>query len=227
MRVLAAGSLRVVWAQLIAHFSEPVETHFGPAGILHERILAGEECDLFASANLAHPQALLTGGRAQAVVPFASNKLCLTVRSEVMHNGDDWRSLLNRTDLRLATSTAGSDPSGDYTQELFERMGREGNIVRQRALALVGGHNSAPIPAGKMAAEWLIASGQAEMFIGYASYAKKLRQTPGLTVLPIPESFNPHALYALAILTPKAQRLAEFLQSKEAKTILIEAGFGI
>lgn len=107
MRVLAAGSLRGVWAQLITHFSEPVETHFGPAGILQERILAGEECDLFASANLAHPQALLAAGRAQAVVPFSSNKLCLTVRSDVMLVGDDWRALLNRTDLRLATSTAG------------------------------------------------------------------------------------------------------------------------
>lgn len=227
MRVLAAGSLRIVWEQLIAHFSEPIETHFGPAGILQERILAGEECDLFASANLAHPQALLTAGRAQAVVPFASNKLCLTVRSDVMHNGDDWRSLLNRTDLRLATSTAGCDPSGDYTQELFNRMGTEGNTARQRALALVGGRNSAPIPTGKMAAQWVIESGQAEMFIGYVSYAKKRRHTEGLTVFAIPEPFNPHAQYALAILTPKAQRLAEFLQSQKAKAILLEAGFGV
>ncbi|WP_336994039.1 molybdate ABC transporter substrate-binding protein [Lelliottia amnigena] len=227
MRVLAAGSLRGVWAQLITHFSEPVETHFGPAGILQERILAGEECDLFASANLAHPQALLAAGRAQAVVPFASNKLCLTVRSDVMHVGDDWRVLLNRTDLRLATSTAGCDPSGDYTQELFNRMGVEGHAARQRALALVGGRNSALIPTGTLAAQWVIESGQAEMFIGYASYANTLRQTDGLTVLAIPEPFNPHAQYALAVLTPKAQRLAEFIQSKEAKVILREAGFGV
>jgi len=227
MRVLAAGSLRIVWAQLIAHFSEPVETHFGPAGILRERILAGEECDLFASANLAHPQALLAAGRAQAVVPFASNKLCLTVRSDVVRDGDDWRVLLNRTDLRLATSTAGCDPSGDYTQELFVRMGQDGKSVRERALALVGGRDPASIPTGKMAAEWVIESGQAEMFIGYASYANTLRQTAGLTVFAIPEPFNPHAQYAFALLTPKAQRLAEFLQSKEAKLILLEAGFEV
>ena len=55
MRVLAAGSLRRVWPQLMGHFPEPVETQFGPAGLLRERIASGEACDLFASANLAHP----------------------------------------------------------------------------------------------------------------------------------------------------------------------------
>lgn len=65
MRVLAAGSLRRVWPQLMAHFPEAVETQFGPAGLLRERIVSGEACDLFASANLAHPQALHVMGRAQ------------------------------------------------------------------------------------------------------------------------------------------------------------------
>jgi hypothetical protein len=87
MRVLAAGSLRVVWQNLMAHFPEPVETQFGPAGLLRERIETGESCDLFASANLAHPQALFASGQALSVVPFASNQLCLTVRSDVLRAG--------------------------------------------------------------------------------------------------------------------------------------------
>lgn len=227
MRVLAAGSLRGVWPQLMAHFPHPVETKFGPAGLLRERIEAGESCDLFASANIAHPQALLRNGRARSVAVFASNTLCLTARSASLREGDDWLSLLTRPDLHLATSTAGCDPSGDYTQELFTRMGDAGVAVRERAMALVGGRESAPVPQGKLAAEWIIQSGQAELFIGYASYAPTLRLIPGLSVVNIPAPFNPRAEYACAVMTPEAEDLAEFLQSEKAKTILQQAGFGV
>jgi len=226
MRVLAAGSLRIVWQNLLAHFPEPVETHFGPAGLLRERIEAGEKCDLFASANHAHPQALLASGRALSVMPFASNTLCLTVRSDVLQAGDDWQSLLIRDDLRIATSTAGADPSGDYTQELFTRMGEAGEAVRARATALVGGRDSAPIPAGKLAAEWIILGGQADVFIGYASYAAKLREVAGLTVIDIPAAINPRAEYASAVVTARGKALADYLLSERAKTILLNAGFG-
>lgn len=227
MRVLAAGSLRVVWQNLMAHFPEPVETQFGPAGLLRERIETGESCDLFASANLAHPQALFAAGQALSVVPFASNQLCLTVRSDVLRAGDDWFTLLTRDDVRIATSTAGADPSGDYTQELFTRMGEAGEAVRVRAKALVGGRNSAPIPAGKLAAEWIIHGGQAEVFIGYASYAAKLREVGGLTVIDIPAPYNPRAEYGCAVVTPKGKALADYLVSEKAKTILLKAGFGV
>lgn len=227
MHVLAAGSLRGVWQNLLAHFPEPVETRFGPAGLLREHIEAGEECDLFASANLAHPQALLAVGRAQSVVPFASNKLCLTVRSEVQHDGEEWFSLLCRNDLRVATSTAGADPSGDYTQALFSRMGEAGEAIRHRAKALVGGRDCAPVPAGQLAAEWILCGDQADIFIGYASYAQMLRQIDGLTVIDIPAPFNPRAEYACAVMTSRGQALAEYLLSDSAKTILLQAGFGV
>lgn len=227
MRALAAGSLRVVWQELMAHFPEPVETQFGPAGLLRERIEAGEACDLFASANLAHPQALLASGRALAVVPFASNCLCLTVRSDLLQSGDDWHSALTREDLRVATSTAGADPSGDYTQALFTRMGTAGEAVRERAKALVGGRDSAPVPAGRLAAEWIIHGGQADAFIGYASYAEKLREIPGLTVMEIPAPFNPRAEYACGVMSEEGQTLAEYLVSARVKSVLLKTGFGV
>lgn len=99
--------------------AETIRCDFGPAGLLRERIEAGEPCDFFASANVAHPQALLASGRALSVSSFALNRLCLTVRADAMREGDDWRSLLMREDLRIGTSTPGCDPSGDYTQQLF------------------------------------------------------------------------------------------------------------
>lgn len=226
MRVLAAGSLKPVWPALMAHFPEPVETRFGPAGLLRARIEAGEPCDLFASASAEHPQKLLAAGRALAIMPFATNKLCITVRSDRLKAGDDWYQLLTRDTLRIATSTPTADPSGDYAQTLFTRMGNAGEAIRQRAKALVGGRDSAAIPAGRLAAEWIILEGQADLFIGYASYRAALNQIDGLTVVEIPEAFNPVAHYACAVITPEAEQLAAFLRSEQAKAVLREAGFG-
>lgn len=226
MQILAAGSLKGVWPALMAYFPAPVDTRFGPAGLLRERIEAGESCDLFASASEDHPQTLLAAGRALAVMPFTSNRLCITVRSDCLLPGDDWFTLLTRDSLRIATSTPGTDPSGDYTQVLFSRMGNAGEAVRQRALPLAGGRDSPVIPTGRLAAEWIIQADMADLFIGYASYRTALSRAAGLTVVDIPAAVNPVARYACAVITPEAQRLATFLGSEQAKGVLRDAGFG-
>ncbi|MGV4278221.1 molybdate ABC transporter substrate-binding protein [Citrobacter farmeri] len=226
MRIFAAGSLRAVWQSLMACFQEKdVLCDFGPAGLLRERIEAGEPCDFFASANMAHPQALLDAGRAQSVAPFATNRLCLTVRASAVREDDDWLSLLTRPDLRIGTSTAGCDPSGDYTQQLFSRMGDAGTRARERAVALVGGRDTLPLPAGSLAAEWLIGNDDTDVFIGYASYAPRLRLIETLTVVEIPEPYNPIAEYGFACLSDKGKPFADFLLTPEARLILCQHGF--
>ncbi|ENZ4283723.1 molybdate ABC transporter substrate-binding protein [Citrobacter farmeri] len=226
MRIFAAGSLRAVWQSLMACFQEKdVLCDFGPAGLLRERIEAGEPCDFFASANMAHPQTLLDAGRAQSVSPFATNRLCLTVRADAVREDDDWLSLLTRPDLRIGTSTAGCDPSGDYTQQLFSRMGDAGTRARERAVALVGGRDSLPLPAGSLAAEWLIGNDDTDVFIGYASYAPRLRLIETLTVVEIPEPYNPIAEYGFACLSDMGKPFADFLLTPEARLILCQHGF--
>ncbi|EPK7284044.1 molybdate ABC transporter substrate-binding protein [Citrobacter farmeri] len=226
MRIFAAGSLRAVWQSLMACFQEKdVLCDFGPAGLLRERIEAGEPCDFFASANMAHPQTLLDAGRAQSVAPFATNRLCLTVRADAVREGDDWLSLLTRPDLRIGTSTAGCDPSGDYTQQLFSRMGDAGTRARERAVALVGGRDTLLLPAGSLAAEWLIGNDDTDVFIGYASYAPRLRLIETLTVVEIPEPYNPIAEYGFACLSDKGKPFADFLLTPEARLILCQHGF--
>ncbi|CCM87657.1 Molybdenum-binding periplasmic protein [Klebsiella pneumoniae subsp. pneumoniae ST258-K28BO] len=82
LTLLAAGSLRSAFLPLVAHFRQhtglAVDAQFGPAGLLRERIEAGSPCAVFASANAAHPQALLQAGLAQECQGFASNQLMLT-----------------------------------------------------------------------------------------------------------------------------------------------------
>ncbi len=79
MRILAAGSLRVVWPQLMTAFQADAVCDFGPAGLLRERIEAGEACDFFcfgepgASAGAAGKRAG-TAGRAFYDEPFVSER---------------------------------------------------------------------------------------------------------------------------------------------------------
>lgn len=174
---------------------------------------------------MAHPQTLLDAGRAQSVAPFATNRLCLTVRADAVREGDDWLSLLTRPDLRIGTSTAGCDPSGDYTQQLFSRMGDAGTRARERAVALVGGRDTLLLPAGSLAAEWLIGNDDTDVFIGYASYAPRLRLIETLTVVEIPEPYNPIAEYGFACLSDKGKPFADFLLTPEARLILCQHGF--
>jgi len=191
INVLAAGSLRLVWEQLTQAFTEAtgtkVKTEFGPAGLLRQRIEQGEKTDLFASANTAHPLAIQQQGRALEVNTFCGNSLCLVARDTPELDGLNWLSVLLDSRFRLATSTPQSDPSGDYTLQMFEEIERRhpgsGEGLRNKALRLVGGPNSAAVPAGKLASEWLICSGQTDLFIGYTSYARLLRENDIETVV--------------------------------------------
>ena len=233
IKVLAAGSLRRAWQPLCEAFTEKtgtkVNAEFGPAGLLRERIEQGEKVDLFASANTSHPLALQQHGKALSVDNFCGNSLCVTARKVPELETLNWLKVLLDSRFRLATSTPKSDPSGDYTWQLFENIERRhpgaGETLRNKALRLVGGENSAKVPESKLAAEWLICSGQADVFIGYTSYATLLRENDELEVFNVPADYNVRAIYALATCTEKGKPLAEFILSETGQHILQNAGF--
>ncbi|WP_213989297.1 substrate-binding domain-containing protein [Sodalis sp. dw_96] len=233
LTVLAAGSLRTALTPLLAEYThltgQRLRAEYGPAGLLRQRIEAGEPCDLFASANTAHPQRLLAASRVLRVQPFIANRLCLTVRSTPATLGADWLSLLSNPDLIIGMSTPVSDPSGDYTWQLFDNIAPllppSAVTLKLRARQLVGGADSPPLPVGVTAAGWLIQQGKADIFIGYAHYARLLQNDPALRVVEIPAQFNVLALYALGIGTPAAEPLAAFILSPAGQRFLLEAGF--
>ncbi|MBJ3590779.1 substrate-binding domain-containing protein [Salmonella enterica subsp. enterica serovar Saintpaul] len=72
--LFAAGSLRPAFTSLLNRFTQmsgiAVKVEYGPAGLLRERIKAGEPCALFAPANREHPQHLLSRGRAVSTRTF-------------------------------------------------------------------------------------------------------------------------------------------------------------
>lgn len=235
LKVLAAGSLKRAFTPLLAHFSEEyaiaVDADFGPAGLLRERIEAGESCSLFASANAAHPQALLAAGLARETHTFAGNQLSLTARRTAQTEGDDWLTLLANPALKLGTSTPGCDPSGDYTWQLFDTIERQrpglGLALKQRAHSLVGGRDTLSVPPGEIASTWLIRQGLADLFIGYHHYATLLGEQPDLRVVEIPPASNIRCEYQLALLddAPATRTLAQYILAAKGQAFLRDAGF--
>ncbi|MCW0313799.1 substrate-binding domain-containing protein [Pantoea ananatis] len=233
LQVLAAGSLRDVWKMLMTAFHAEsgltANTLYGPAGLLRQRIEQGEICDLFVSADLQHPEKLRQQGMANHTGHFTNNRLCLTAKRDCVIEQDDWLSLLRREDLLLGTSTPLCDPAGDYTLLLFDHIEQHhpgcGDALRQRAIAMVGGPGSLPVPAGDLAAQWIITTGHAELFIGYASYAPRLARFSQLRVFNIPSAYNVQARYGWATLSAAARPLAAFLGSDTAQQILRQYGF--
>ncbi|WP_434640546.1 substrate-binding domain-containing protein [Klebsiella sp. I138] len=233
--LLAAGSLKGAFIPLLARFHQQtgilVEAHFGPAGLLRERIEAGAPCSVFASANRQHPQALCLAGRAGECHSFARNQLMLTARRAASGDEADWLTLLTNPQLRLATSTPGCDPSGDYTWQLFSRIEASfpgaGSAMMARAQQWVGGRQSLSVPPGETAGAWLIRAGLTDLFIGYAHYARQMVMNEDLRTVAIPSPWNIEADYQLTTLDESAgaQRLCRFILGPEGQQFLQTAGF--
>ncbi|BBV76086.1 molybdate ABC transporter substrate-binding protein [Raoultella planticola] len=233
--LLAAGSLKGAFIPLLARFHQQtgilVEAHFGPAGLLREQIEGGAVCSVFASANRQHPQALRQAGRAGECHLFARNQLMLTARRAAAGDMADWLTLLTNPQLRLATSTPGCDPSGDYTWQLFERIEARfpgvGSAMMARAQPLVGGRQSLSVPPGETAGAWLIREGLTDLFIGYAHYASQMALADDLRTVTIPAPWNIQADYLLTTLDESAgaQRLCRFILGAEGQHALQAAGF--
>lgn len=230
LHLFAAGSLRLAFTPLLARFTEltgiEVAVQYGPAGLLRERIEAGEPCALFASANREHPQHLLASGKACETHTFSWNQLALTTQKT-----GDWQTLLCDPTLRIGTSTPGCDPSGDYTWALFDKLERYktglGQQLRERAIPLVGGRDTLHIPAGELASAWILRQGFADVFIGYAHYAKALSRQTDIRCITLADDHNILCEYQLAVLdsTREVNMLVSFILSPEGQAFLTAAGF--
>ena len=76
----AAGSLRGALSEVASDFEAAgggkVQAKFGASGLLKDEIAGGAKAEVFASANMEHPQALAAAKRSGSVVLFARNRLC-------------------------------------------------------------------------------------------------------------------------------------------------------
>lgn len=237
VRLYAAGSLRAVMLELGAAFEAAegikVAPVFGASGLLRERIERGEPVDVFASADMSHPQRLAAAGRSFKAVPFAYNRLCALASPRI---GVTSATLLDRIldpAVKLGMSTPIADPSGDYAVQLFEkaeqvRAGAHAALT-QKARRLTGGPDSPPPPKDRNVYAALVSGGEADVFLTYCTNALQAQQEiPGLRIVQVPEELAVSAQYGLTVIKDArlhAAQFAEFVLSRRGQEILARHGF--
>jgi ABC-type molybdate transport system substrate-binding protein len=232
--IMAAGSLRGALDDVIAGYraagGETIHALYGPSGSIRQRIEAGAKMDVFASASLQHLDTLADAGFLEAPVTFACNALCLVSRPELTVDAACFVDVLCNPALRLATSTPGSDPMGDYTWQLFRNIDivHSGAFERldRKAIRLSGGH----IPAENEPSPYLLAFAEdkTDVYIMYSTNALVLKQCmPQLQILRIPDTYNVRCEYGIAAATGSAlgRSLTAFVRSDAGQRILHEYGF--
>ena len=237
--VFAAGSLRgaltevaTAWQAVAPQAS--VAFTFGASGLLKDRLAGGERADVFASANMEHPQALAAAGRAGAPRPFARNQLCALVAPGIDASPQTLVGRLLDAKVRVGTSTPKADPSGDYAWMMFERIeqsGRSGAFatLSGKALQLTGGPNSPAPPAGRSVYGAVMAAGQADICITYCTGAVvAAREVPSLRVVEVPPEVNVSATYGVVPMMGGAAggaAFVDFLLSPAGQAVLARHGF--
>jgi ABC-type molybdate transport system substrate-binding protein len=210
-----------------------VRAKFGASGLLKDEIAGGAKAEVFASANMEHPQALASAKRSGPVVLFARNRLCALVRSGLDVTS---ASLLDRMldpHVKLGTSTRKADPSGDYAWEVFRKAEKihagAYAVLEKKALQLTGGPTSPPAPQGRSVYGELIARGEADLFLTYCTNALAAqRENPALAIVQLPDALAGGADYGLTAkngASAPAQQFALFILSENGQRILAKHGF--
>jgi molybdate transport system substrate-binding protein len=226
LRIAAAADLAYCLEALNAAFSaqEPdadIRTSTGSSGNFFAQIRQGAPFDLFLSADMDYPRALVTAGLAEAgsLTPYATGRLALwTLRTDL----DPARGLtvLQASSVhRIALANPDHAPYGRAARAALEKAG----LWQALSPRLVLGENVAQ-------AAQFIATGNADIGLVAASLlsSPQLRGRGRVWLLP-PDAFP--RLEQGAVLTrqgarsPLARRYLAFLRSPAARAIFERYGF--
>jgi molybdate transport system substrate-binding protein len=177
----AAGSLRTALTEMTGAFEaasgQRVQAKYGPSGTLKDEIAGGAHAEVFASANMEHPQALAMAGKSGPIVLFARNRLCALVRPGLAVESATILDRMLDPSVKLGTSTPRADPSGDYAWEVFRKADRlrpgAFAALDAKALRLAGGANAPVAPPGRTIYGALVAEGKADIFLTYCTNARE------------------------------------------------------
>lgn len=237
LKLYAAGSLKAALGDVVASYEQTyqakVTTKFGPSGLLRKAIEGGESPDVFASANMAHPEKLAASGWGSPVVLFARNQLCALAQPDVEITTETLLHTLMDSTVRVGTSTPKADPSGDYAWELFTKADtiQAGSFatLSGKALQLTGGPDSEKAPAGHNPYGWVMGEKKADVFLTYCTNAVLAqKEVQALKIIRIPGELSVGADYGLLVrdgAVNEAWRLAMYILSPEGQKILSKYGF--
>jgi molybdate transport system substrate-binding protein len=237
LQVVGAGSLADAFTDLIRRFPAGADMiaapEFGPSGLMREKIEGGMNADLFASADMEQARRLAIGHPERSVIHFTRNRLCAIARAAVGLTPANMLDRLLDPAVRLATSTPGADPSGDYAFAVFARAEtvRTGAraALEAKAQQLYGGGAKTPLLVpGKGAVEGIFLADRADVGLSYCSGAPAIaREVPGLAVVPLPAELSVGPAYGMVLLNtkPLTSRFAIFIMSEVGQAVLKAHGF--
>jgi len=226
LRVYAASSLRDAFSELGREFER---THDGVAVVfnfagtqeLRTQIEHGARADVFASADVAHANALLESRRILAPVSFARNEPVLVVSSSA---GAVIRSF---ADLPLAERLVVGTPEvpiGRYTLQILERA--NGVLGAEFGSRVAGRVASRELNVRQVLAK--VSLGEADAGIVYRTDA--LAAAGKVRVVTIPPDLNVLAEYPISVVTDAeepelAVEWVNLVRSETGRRALLAAGF--
>jgi len=233
----AAGSLRGALTEVAGAFEAAsgikVQAKYGPSGLLRDEIAGGAKAEVFASANMEHPDALAKADKAGPVAMFARNRLCALVRPSFTVTSPTLLEKMLDPDVKLGMSTPKADPSGDYALEVFRKADalKAGAtaMLEKKALPLTGGPNSPPPPPGRSVYGALVAERKADIFLTYCTNALVAqKENPGQYSVALPDALAVGANYGMTLVrgaSVNAERFFKFILSADGQRILAKHGF--
>jgi molybdate transport system substrate-binding protein len=237
IHLYAAGSLKSALTDVAKAYEatgpNKIEAKYGPSGLLKNEIATGAKADVFASANMEHPQALHDERKSGPVVRFARNKLCALVTQGLRVESATLLERMLDPNVKLGTSTPKADPSGDYAFQVFAKAetlkpGARA-ALENKALQLTGGVNSATPPKGRTAYGWHVAERHADIFLTYCTNALAAqKENPQQQIVSLPDILSVGADYGATVIvgaSPAAHQFVDFIMSSAGQEILIGHGF--
>ena len=237
IKLYAAGSLRAALTEVAKAFEaesgNTVQVKFGPSGLLKDEIGGGAAADVFASANMEHPQVLQAMGKSGPVRMFARNKLCALVRPGLAIDSATLLDAMLDPAVRLGISTPKSDPSGDYAFEVFRkaesiRPGAQA-VLENKALQLMGRADSPQPPQGETIYGWNVATRRSDIFLAYCTATcDAVKRHPEQRIVELPDALSVGADYGLTVMTSApsaATQFADYILSEPGQRILGHYGF--
>jgi molybdate transport system substrate-binding protein len=226
LRVSAAASLTDAFRELAAAFERAhpgltVELNFAGSQLLRTQIEQGAKMDVFASADLAHAEALAQAGLLGPHRVFARNRLVVAVPA----GGGKVRRLEDLAQAGIRVVVAGpSVPAGRYTSEALGKLdaGPLGAGFRKRVEAnVVSQETSVRAVLAK------VALGEADA--GFV-YVTDLAGARNAVAIEIPKACNVIAEYPIGVLRQSAAAadaasFVEYVLSADGQAVLGKHGF--
>ena len=215
--VSAAASLTDAFAEIESAFegSNPgadVVLNLGGSSVLREQLLEGAPADVFASADVANMDLVVSGGAAASPKVFATNQLQIAVP---LDNPGGVTGIADLADENLLIGLCASGaPCGDFAQAVLDQAGVTAAVdtFEPNARALLTKIESGDLDAGMV-------------------YVTDVAASESVAGVEIPEGANVTAAYPIAATTGGANTegaaaFVAFVLSAEGQTILARHGFG-